>query len=111
MNTPMHDHSQNQPPSTQTTDRPSRQNFELRPSGFWRSKAGFVAGCFLLIAALLLVSEHRAHALGYLPFLLLFACLFLHMFMHGGHGGRGDHAGHSEDGARSEPSNPPPEGV
>ncbi|MGB3941523.1 MAG: DUF2933 domain-containing protein [Candidatus Manganitrophaceae bacterium] len=54
---------------------------------------------FLLIAAFFLFSEHRAHFFGILPFLFLLACLFLHMFMHGGHGegngagGRGEHRG------------------
>ena len=58
-------------------------------SSFWKSKAGLVAIAFLLIAAFLLLSEHRAHLLGYLPFLLLLACPLLHLFMHGGHGGHG----------------------
>jgi hypothetical protein len=66
-----------------------------RPRGFWGSKAGLVAIAFLAIAAFLLVSEHRAHALGYLPFLLLLACPLLHRLMHGGHGSHGAHRGHS----------------
>jgi hypothetical protein len=66
---------------------------EPTPHGFWTSKSGLVAIVFLLIAAFLLLSEHRAHALGAIPYLLLLACPFLHMFMHGGHGhGRHDHA-------------------
>lgn len=68
--------------------------FEPRPSGFWTSKAGLVTIGFLLIAAFFLLSEHRAHALGVLPFLLLAACPLLHMFMHGGHGGHGGHGRH-----------------
>ena len=43
---------------------------------------------FLLIAAFFLFTEHRAHFLGILPFLLLLACPLLHLFMHGGHGER-----------------------
>lgn len=39
---------------------------------------------FLLIAAFFLLSEHRAHFFGILPYLLLLACPFLHLFMHGG---------------------------
>lgn len=66
---------------------------------------------FILIAAFLLLSEHRAHALGYLPFLLLLACPFLHMFMHGGHGGQGDHAGPAAGGRRSDRPNSPSEGA
>lgn len=59
---------------------------------FWRSPGGIVAIGFLLAVAFLLLSEHRAHALGYLPFLLLLACPLMHMFMHHGHGHH--HAGH-----------------
>ena len=52
---------------------------------------------FVIIAALFLISEHRAHVLGALPFLFLLACPLLHLFMHGGHGGHGGHAGSSPD--------------
>lgn len=74
--------------------------FEPRqPSRFWTSKTGLVTIGFLLIAAFFLFSEHRAHTLGVLPFLLLAACPLLHMVMHRGHqghGGHGRHAGHKE---------------
>ena len=62
----------------------------------WRVVLGWMT--FAGIAALLLVSEHRLHALGYLPFLLLLACPLMHIFMHGGHrhGGHG-HAHSSPD--------------
>jgi hypothetical protein len=33
-----------------------------------------------------LVTEHHAHLLGVLPWLILLACPFLHFFMHRGHG-------------------------
>lgn len=55
------------------------------PTGFWSSKAGLA-----LIGGLLLVSEHRLQALGYLPYLLVLACPLLHLF-HGGHGSHGAH--------------------
>ncbi|OIQ98652.1 hypothetical protein GALL_193100 [mine drainage metagenome] len=42
---------------------------------------------FLAIAAFYLFTEHRAHLLGALPFLLLLACPLMHVFMHHGHGG------------------------
>jgi hypothetical protein len=46
---------------------------------------------FLAIAAYFLFSEHRAHFISYLPFLLLAACPLMHIFHgHGGHGGHGD---------------------
>ena len=46
---------------------------------------------FVLIAAYFLLTEHRAHAIQYLPFALLLACPLLHLFH--GHGGHGGHAG------------------
>ena len=57
----------------------------------------FVA--FLAIAVFFLVTEHRAHLFGALPFLLLLACPLMHMFMHHGHGA---HGGHDENTGRSE---------
>lgn len=44
---------------------------------FW----GFVA-----VAAFFLLTEHTAHVLGALPYLLLAACPLMHVFMHHGHG-------------------------
>ena len=49
---------------------------------------------FLAIAGFFLVSEHRAHVFGVLPYLLLLACPLLHSFMHRGHGGHGGERGH-----------------
>ncbi len=40
---------------------------------------------FLAIAGFFLFTEHRAHALGILPFALLLLCPLLHFFGHGGH--------------------------
>jgi hypothetical protein len=40
---------------------------------------------FLLVAGFFLLTEHRAHVLGILPYLLLFACPIMHLFMHHGH--------------------------
>ena len=52
-----------------------------------------IAG-FAAIALFLLLSGHRAHFLGALPWLLLLACPLLHLFGHGdhGHGSRGTEA-------------------
>lgn len=62
------------------------------PSGsFWGSRTFFVFLGFSAIALVMLVSEHRAHFLGILPFVLLFACPLLHVFGHGHHGGGGGH--------------------
>jgi hypothetical protein len=59
------------------------------PNGFWRSRAGLVAIGFLAIGAFFLVTEHTAHVLGVLPYLLLLACPLMHVFIHGGHGSHG----------------------
>jgi DUF2933 family protein len=63
-----------------------------------QARAKWVFICFLVIAAYLLVTEHRAHLSGWLSsygiWLLLLACPVMHLFMHGGrdHGGHGRHA-------------------
>ena len=68
------------------------QNPENRdsPQGNGWPRANIVFIAFLAVAAFYLITEHQAHVFGYWPFLLLLACPFLHMFMHGGHGGHGD---------------------
>ena len=43
---------------------------------------------FVLIAGYFLITEHRAHVIEFLPFLLVLACALMHLFhRHGGHGG------------------------
>lgn len=54
-----------------------------------RWRAAIVLVAFLAISGFLLTTEHRAHFFGVLPWLLLLACPFLHLFMHGRHGGQG----------------------
>jgi hypothetical protein len=73
---------------------PDLQGHE-RPPSFWASRyaiglivIGAVAGYFLL-------TEHLAHVVGALPFLLLLACPLMHVFMHHGHGGHQGHSGHA----------------
>lgn len=65
-------------------------------NGSWLgSRRSLVFIVFLAIIGFFLFTEHRAHLFGILPFLLLLACLFMHMFMHGGHGKHGsDGEGH-----------------
>ncbi len=57
-----------------------------------KSRVNWILTGFFAIAAFFLFSEHRAHALGLLPYLLLLACPLMHLFMHRGHGG-----GHKHD--------------
>jgi hypothetical protein len=55
---------------------------------------------FALIALFFLVTEHRAHLYGWLPYLLIAACPLMHLFH--GHGGHGRHGA-------DDPDNPPRE--
>jgi len=59
----------------------------------------WISIAFLAVAAFFLLSEHLAHLLGALPFLLLLACLLMHLFMHHGHEA---HDGHDENSGKSE---------
>lgn len=56
----------------------------------------------LLVIAILLLTEHRAHTIAALPYLLLLACPVLHLSMHHGHGGsrRDEHGSHPSQGER-----------
>lgn len=65
----------------------TRHDFTRRSAG----GANWYLLGFLAIAGYFLLSEHRAHAINYLPFLLLLACPLMHLFMHGGHGQHGGH--------------------
>ncbi len=58
------------------------------------SKARWVFYGFLAVAGFFLFAEHRAHVLGVLPYLFLLACPLMHLFMHHGHGGDGQHSHH-----------------
>ena len=55
---------------------------------------------FLAVAGFYLVTEHWAHTLGVLPFLILLLCPLLHFFHHGGHGGHGSGHGSHPDSDR-----------
>ena len=74
------------------TDEDSRST-----GSFFASRSGLVLLGFLAIGGFSLLTEHRAHLLGILPFLLLLLCPLLHMF----HGGHGRHDGYSGHGAGS----------
>ena len=61
-----------------------------------RFRTGLVLAGFLVIAGVLLFTEHQAHVLGVLVWLPLLACPLMHLFMHGGQG----HGGHGHDSDR-----------
>ena len=54
---------------------------------------------FIVVAGYFLLTEHRAHLYGILPYLFLAACPLMHLFHHGGHGhGHGHGHGMRGDG-------------
>ncbi len=63
------------------------------------SKPDIVLIGFLIVIGYFLFTEHRAHAIAFLPYLFLLACPLMHMFMHGGHSGHGSHGNykHGDD--------------
>ncbi len=67
------------------------------PPSFWTTR--YAVGLLVIgaVAAYFLLTEHLAHVVGALPFLLLLACPLMHVFMHHGHhhdgGGNGSDAG------------------
>lgn len=63
------------------------------PGSFWRSR--YALGYLVIgaVAAYFLLTEHLAHVIGALPFLLLLTCPLMHVFMHHGHG----HHSHHQD--------------
>ena len=67
----------------------AHQEHSNSDDGSWRSRNRLVLIGFLAIAAYFLWTEHRAHVVQFLPYVLLLLCPLLHLF-HGGHGG---HAG------------------
>lgn len=65
---------------------------------FFKTLAGARLAFLAFIAAggYFLWTEHRAHLLGALPYLLLLLCPLMHIFMHRGHGDQQkDHDAHN----------------
>jgi len=63
------------------------------PPSFWTTR--YAIGLVVIggVAAYFLLTEHLAHVVGVLPYLLLLACPLMHVFMHGGHGHQNQHPG------------------
>lgn len=57
---------------------------DRRASFRWTLRLSAMA--LVAIGLFFLLTEHRAHSLGALPYLLLLLCPALHLFMHRGHG-------------------------
>ena len=66
---------------------------------WWQHRSKLGLAVFLGIGGYFLWTEHRAHVIEYLPWILLLGCVGMHMFMHGGHGhGGGKRREGDEDG-------------
>ena len=61
---------------------------------------------FLGFIAYFLITEHWAHIIPYLPWLILLACPLLHVFMHGGHGHGSNEEGHDSHSTHDTHSHP-----
>ncbi len=65
--------------------------------GFLRSRSGLALLGFLAVGGYFVWTEHRAHAIEFLPYALLLLCPLMHFF-HGGHGDKGHDHTRSRDG-------------
>ncbi len=74
----------------------SNEHHSSETPGFWRSGTGIGFIVIGSVAGYFLVTEHWAHVVGFLPWMLLLACPLMHLFMHGGHGGH-HHRTHDQD--------------
>lgn len=70
-----------------------------RHPSWFRSASGWAWIGFAGVAALFLLTEHRAHVLGALPFAIFLLCPLLHVFHHRGHGGHGGHGSNDSRGS------------
>ncbi|MEE8435784.1 MAG: DUF2933 domain-containing protein [bacterium] len=69
---------------------------QTSPVVWYKRRTNLSALVFLGAASVYILTEHWAHAVPYLPWLILLACPLMHIFMHHGHGGHGAHGGHGE---------------
>ena len=68
----------------------------LQSLGTWaRSRTGLVTIALLGVVGFFLLMVQNTRIFGLLPFALLVLCPLMMLFMHGGHGGKKEHQGHS----------------
>lgn len=65
---------------------------------FWMTPNGLAAMGLIGAVLYFLLTEHRAHFIQALPYLILLLCPLMHFFMHRGHGGHGAEDGNHEHG-------------
>ncbi len=63
---------------------------------FWLTPNGIAAAALIAAVTYFLLTEHRAHFITALPFLIFLLCPVMHIFMHRGHG-HGHGKGHRGD--------------
>ena len=51
----------------------------------YRQVSRYVFFGFVAVAAYFVITEHRAHVVAFLPYVLLAACPLMHLFHHRGH--------------------------
>ena len=73
-----------------------KDNESSANSSCWYSRHNIITFLFVAAVSFYLFTEHRAHLLGFLPWLILLACPLMHLFMHHGHGGH-DHSSHQHN--------------
>ncbi len=66
-----------------------------RTGSWWRNRSNLALVAFLGIGGYFLWTEHQAHVIAALPWVLIVGCLVMHLFMHGGHGHGG--SGHDDN--------------
>ena len=54
--------------------------------GFWATSNGLAAIVLIGAVVYFLLTEHRAHTIAALPWIILLLCPLMHVFMHRGHG-------------------------
>jgi hypothetical protein len=64
---------------------------------WWRNPSNLTLAVFLAVGGYFLWTEHKAHVIAALPWVLVGGCLVMHLFMHGSHGHGG--GGYRDDGA------------
>ena len=73
---------------------PSRGSEGGAAGSGWRRNVALVV--FGAGAAYFLLTEHLAHTIQALPWLILLACPLMHVFLHRGHGSGGRHGSHGD---------------
>jgi hypothetical protein len=61
------------------------QEHRARLKDWLLSRTGVATLIAVAVLGFLIYTDHTAHVLGAIPYLLLLACPLMHIFMHGGH--------------------------